>query len=382
MKALVIGAGIGGVAATIALCRAGADAHLFERAPKLQEVGAGIAVWPNALRALDALGIRTALEALAIPQLGGGIHTWDGELLLGQSGTALRERYGAPTVIAHRAELLDVLIKALPADRVHVNAELLRFEDDGEEIAAHFADGTVERAAVLIGADGVRSTVRGQIFPTVRPTYAGYTAWRAVAQFEDAPTATFWGESWGVGLRFGLMPLRGGRAYWFCTRNAAEGHLVPEADRKARLAALFHGWHPPIATLIDRTPADAILQNDIYELPPLRRWVKGRVTLLGDAAHAMTPNLGQGACQALEDAVALGAGFAGANDVSAALNNYEAQRVARANTIVVRSRRIGVVGQWQNPLACALRNRLVKWSAPLQMRQLDSVIGGFVTTTT
>ncbi len=375
MNVVVVGAGIGGLAAAIALAQAGHAVKVFERTPDLREVGAGLALWPNATRALRCLGVGDAVDALAIPQLGGGIHTWDGELLVNQSGEALRERYGMPTIVAHRAELQRVLAVALPRDCLRFDTEFQRFEQDERGVTAYLGNGAVERAEVLIGADGIHSALRRQLFPASQPRYSGYTAWRGVAPFAHAPTDMFWGESWGVGVRFGLAPLSHDRAYWFCTQNAAEADGIPPERRKAHLLELFRGWHHPIGTLIERTPDDAILQNDIYDIAPLRAWTRGRVALLGDAAHAMTPNLGQGACQALEDAVELGKALHGVNDAAAALFAYETQRMTRANAILIQSRRIGAAGQWSNPFACAVRNRLVKWTASLQVRQIDSVIG-------
>jgi 2-polyprenyl-6-methoxyphenol hydroxylase-like FAD-dependent oxidoreductase len=375
MKAIVIGAGIGGLAAAIALVRAGHRVRVFERTRELAEVGAGLALWPNATRSLGTLGVGAAVDALAIPQLGGGIHARDGELLVSQSGEALRARYGMPTIVAHRAELQQLLASALPGECLSFNTEFEGFEQDERHVVVRFTDGAVEQTDVLIGADGIHSALRRQLFPAATPRYSGYTAWRGIAPFEHAPTDTFWGESWGIGVRFGLAPLSRGRAYWFCTRNAVEGDLVPPDERKPHLRELIRGWHHPIETLIERTPPDAFLQNDIYDIAPLAAWTRGRVALLGDAAHAMTPNLGQGACQALEDAVALAAELTDPTGVAAALFEYERRRRARANAILVQSRRIGEVGQWSHPTACAVRNRLVKWSARLQLRQLDAVIG-------
>jgi 2-polyprenyl-6-methoxyphenol hydroxylase-like FAD-dependent oxidoreductase len=204
--------------------------------------------------------------------------------------------------------------------------------------------------------------------------YAGYTAYRAVTHFDLARVQA--GEYWGRGARFGIAPLSGGRVYWFATRNApANTREAPEA-MQARLLALFRDWCAPIPDILAATDPAAILHNDIADRPPLAQWRVGRVTLLGDAAHPMTPNLGQGACQALEDAVVLANCLDGATDLSAALQAYERLRIPRTSQIVRQSRRIGQVGQWQHPLACALRDALTRYVlARAQNRQLDQVIG-------
>lgn len=375
MKAIIIGAGIGGLATALALRQAGVDAVIYERTGEIREVGAGLSLWPNAIKALNKLGMGEAIRAMSIPQLGGGIHTKRGELLVGQSGEALRQRYGMPVVVAHRAELQAALAQAVPADIVHLGVQLTGFEQDADGIMARFADGQTVRGDVLIGADGIKSAVRGQLFPTSTPRYAGYTAWRGVAAFASDPEATYWGESWGHGERFGLAPLSNGRAYWFATQNAPEGKIIPVGERKAYLQQLFRGWHDPIEQLIANTDEAAILHNDIYDIAPLKSWVQGRAALLGDSAHAMTPNLGQGACQAIEDAVVLGRALRGTTDVLGALRAYETGRLERANGILTQSQRIGMVGQWSNPAACWVRDRLTKASAGLQTRQLDRVAG-------
>lgn len=375
MKAIIIGGGIGGLSTGIALRQAGVDIEIYERAKEVREVGAGLAIWPNATRALTKLGLNTAIEALSIPQLGGGIHTWKGEMLVGQSGEDLKKRYGVPVIVAHRAELLTALGDDLPAETVRLNTAFTRFEQDSDGVTAHFADGTSAHGDLLIAADGIKSAVRLQIFPDSQPRYSGYTAWRGVAPFNHNATDNYWGESWGTGRRFGLAPLNKNRAYWFATHNAPEGHIIPATERKAYVSSLFKGWHHPIEALIEATPESAILQNDIHDIAPLKTWIQGRAVLMGDAAHAMTPNLGQGACQALEDAVALGAAFTNASDINAALQAYQSQRLARANGILTQSGRIGQVGQLSNPLLCWLRDRAVKLTASMQTRQMDSVVG-------
>lgn len=164
--------------------------------------------------------------------------------------------------------------------------------------------------------------------------------------------------------------------YWFATRNAQAGtHEAPEAAH-ARLLTIFRGWCSPLPEIIEATDPAVILQNDIADRPPLARWSIGHITLLGDAAHPMTPNLGQGACQALEDAVVLASCLDGASDLAAGLRTYEQRRRQRTSRIMRQSRRIGQVGQWQHPLACVLRDALTRHVlARLQDRQLDQLIG-------
>jgi 2-polyprenyl-6-methoxyphenol hydroxylase-like FAD-dependent oxidoreductase len=183
------------------------------------------------------------------------------------------------------------------------------------------------------------------------------------------------GELWGRGIRFGIVPLTRGRVYWFATRNAPENAVENPQGRQKELLELFQGWHPSVISLIEATEASTILRNDIYDLQPLTSWGKGRVTLLGDAAHAMTPNMGQGACQALEDAQVLADTLRQSQPNAQALLSYQQKRLARASMIVTRSRQIGTVAQWENPLACWLRDHLLMLTPPrLLIEQLKPVM--------
>jgi 2-polyprenyl-6-methoxyphenol hydroxylase-like FAD-dependent oxidoreductase len=214
--------------------------------------------------------------------------------------------------------------------------------------------------------------VRAQLHGSIKPTYAGYTAWRAVVRFDLTQLVP--GESWGSGARFGHLPMTQDRVYWYATSNEREGERKP-GNEKAGLARIFRGWHAPIEALIDATDESAIFRNDIYDRRGLSKWGEGRVTLLGDAAHPMTPNLGQGACQAFEDAVVLARCLSGSPDAASALADYEAQRIPRANWLVDQSRQIGTIGQWQHPIGITLRNALIKLLSPrLQQRQLERII--------
>ena len=246
-------------------------------------------------------------------------------------------------------------------------------EQDNTGVKAYFEDGTVVGGDILIGADGIRSVVRSEIVGDGEPRYAGYTSYRAVTSFDHARCK--FGEYWGCALRFGIAPMSAGRVYWFATRNAPAGVHETPTDSVERLSAAFGGWCEPIGELIAATDPASILHHDIADRPPLRHWSQGRITLLGDAAHPMTPNLGQGGCQALEDAVVLGKQLRLHTDPVVALQTYEAERQRRTRQIVQRSRRIGQVGQWSNPWLCAVRTFAVRAAAPVQSFAARRVIG-------
>lgn len=369
-RAIVIGSGIGGLSAGIALRQAGLEVEVFERASELREVGAGLSLWANALTALRHLGLREeTLRHGVADGASGGIRTWRGETLVAADSGALRDRFGETVVGVHRAALQRLLLSALGETRVRLGKSLSHVEEADEHVTAHFADGTTARGDLLIGADGLHSVVRAQLHGARPPRYAGYSAWRAVIPFKLLPGQG--GEFWGDGKRFGCLLLTGGRVYWFAVRTQPEGVEGGEEN----LLRLFRGWSPPVEALIAATPKSAVLHNDIYDRPVLARWGRGRVTLLGDAAHPMTPNLGQGACQALEDAVILGTCLAREIDVPTALRHYEAVRRPRTHRIVQQSRLLGVIAQASNPLLAELRNALFKHVlSRTQQRQLKTLL--------
>ncbi len=367
-KAIIVGAGIGGITAAIALRQSGFEAAVFERAPELKEIGAGIALASNAMKVLSLLDLSDRVAGQGIPLANGDIRTWKGEVIVRGSAEA-----PLVSVCVHRADLLSVLVEALGADHINVGYECTGFNHHNDAVGVRFANGEDVDCDFLIGADGIQSVVRAQIHGSEGPRYAGYTAWRAVATFEMEPKIS---ESWGSGRRFGIVPIGNGRVYWYATKNALEGELESANRRKQELRNLFQGWHQPIEALIDATDSDLILRNDVYDRVPLKAtWGEGLVTLLGDAAHPTTPNLGPGAGQAIEDGIVLARIFRGSANVVAALRNYEGQRRARTAYITNLSWRLGKMSQWENPTACWLRNTLLR-AAPLsiQRRQLAKVL--------
>jgi 2-polyprenyl-6-methoxyphenol hydroxylase-like FAD-dependent oxidoreductase len=212
-------------------------------------------------------------------------------------------RQAGAVAVVHRAELLAELARHVDPESLHLDCECVAFTQDHAGVTARFRSGEEARGDALIGADGLRSVIRTELFGDRATHYAGYTAWRSAVKFECADQLMT--ETWGLGRRFGIVPMSRGRVYWFATLNAVEGERDPDGKSRDRLALLFRGWHEPIEALIAGSQDDSILRNDVYDMEPLPRWSNRRVTLMGDAAHPMTPNLGQGACQAIEDAVVL-----------------------------------------------------------------------------
>jgi len=241
-------------------------------------------------------------------------------------------------------------------------------------VSVNFANGQRAQADVVVGADGLHSVVRASLAIPGAIRYAGYTAWRGIAPFRTAGLLA--GETLGHGQRFGLVPIAGDRVYWYATDNVPEGGREDVEAAKTRLAGMFANWHAPIPALIAATEAPAILRNDIYDRDPVDRWGEGRVTLLGDAAHPMTPNLGQGGCQAIEDALVLARCLAEGGAADASLRRYESLRMPRTRFIVNASRRIGRAFQMESPFLCRLRDLALRMT-PVSMsyRSLAAIAG-------
>ena len=373
-KVIVIGAGIGGLTAAIALRLRGIDVEVYERSAVLSDVGAGISLWANALKALHQLGLKGPLDAMSFSSDQGAVRTVGGDVLTSTSSREFIARFGMPVMVFHRAELLEVLRGGARGIPIHLDHDCREVAQVADRVSVGFAAGRQAHADVVVGADGLRSAVRTSLAIPGEVRYAGYTAWRGIAPFRTAGLLA--GETLGCGQRFGLVPIAGDRVYWYATDNVREGEREEPERAKARLTEMFARWHAPIPALIAATAAPAILRNDIYDRDPVDRWGQGRVTLLGDAAHPMTPNLGQGGCQAIEDALVLTRCLAEGGLVDASLRRYEAIRIPRTRFIVYASRRIGRTFQIESPILCRLRDLGVRMTpAAMSYRSLAAVAG-------
>ena len=360
---MVAGGGIGGLATALALQRSGWQVTVRERGQTLDRGGAGLVLWPNALRCLAALGVEAAVRDRSTALTGSTIRRADGRRLSGISldPAAASER---PLGIV-RADLVDALAGSLAPG-------VLRLGDEVTDLGSKDAD-------LLVGADGVRSVVRRSIAPDVEPDYRGYTVWRALLQvsaesFGGHPELV---ETWGAGMRFGMVPVGTDSTYVYAAAPAPAGERC--GDELPALLERFGHWHDPIPDLLaavqaaelvsakslrgrgprSRGPEDGVrvLRHDIYDLPPGRTPLhRGRRVLVGDAAHAMEPNLGQGAGLALEDAVVLDHALATEPSAEAALRAYAALRAPRVTALARQSRQVGRLAQLTRPTAVALRD--------------------------
>jgi len=343
--AIVLGGGIGGLAAALALHRRGIPVAVHERAASLEPVGAGLALAPNALRALDVLGVGARLRALAVRHPAVGLRRPSGRWLARTDTEAVQRHFGDPVLAVARAELVAALLAALPPGTVRTDspATLVDAGDAQAPALVDTPDGRRE-ASLVVAADGIRSATRAQLFPDhPGPRYSGFTTWRTVIDNPERPPAAV-GEVWGRGALAGIVPLAAGRVYVYAAALAPAGEHAADGDEHAELLRRYGSWCAPLPELLRATDATRVLRNDVWALTdPLSAFHRGRVALLGDAAHAMSPFQGQGACQAIEDAVVLAAELPSPLPESgpfAALRAYSAARLPRASRIVAGSHTI------------------------------------------
>ncbi|MGH2933595.1 MAG: FAD-dependent oxidoreductase [Gaiellaceae bacterium] len=369
MKALIIGAGVGGLTTALALRRAGLEAAVFERAEDVGAVqlGGGIHLWPNGMRGLQIAGVAEQVEALggrAATVERAEFSTSRGRVLARWPMAELEREVGAPTVGVVRPELHRVLLDAIEPGVLRLGAAFESFAEEDGSVVARFADGSEQRGDVLIGADGLRSAVRAQLKGAEELHSAGYCSWQGFAQGED--------ERWPVGLfrvifgrgaRFLHYHVSSERLYWEGIVATPPDHGDPPDGRGNAALARFAPWRSPVEAIIAATDPSSINRAHIYVRRPLSSWGAGRVTLLGDAAHPMTNAMGQGANQAIEDAIVLSNALGAAGgDVVAALRHYERERIVRTSGVVRISGLMSTLSSLQQPALVAVRNGWLRFS--------------------
>ncbi|RAG85317.1 hypothetical protein DN069_12315 [Streptacidiphilus pinicola] len=376
-RVLIAGGGIGGIATALALQQQGIDSVVFERAPQLRDGGAGLHIWTNGMLALAHLGVADQVAAIAPAQSECHFATSTGKPIGMYPVGQFVERYGQPTVAIGRSDLHGILRAAVTVPVV-TGAEVTGYTEHEDGVTLHFADGTSETGDLLIGADGVRSAVRSQLLGPAGPDYTGYIAWRGHADMspDQFPPGTF-RALFGPGTRFTYYDIAPGVVHWMSVADGPAGGRdqgTPEQTLQM-LRERHAGWTDPVEAILAATDPASILRGDVFDRKPDPVWGRGRVTLLGDAAHAMSFNIGQGACQAIEDALVLAEHLAGAGDVEAALRAYEAVRRERTAPMQLLAHRIGVMGSLQNRAAVWLRDKILRlvWNKTFQSTERDHV---------
>jgi 2-polyprenyl-6-methoxyphenol hydroxylase-like FAD-dependent oxidoreductase len=362
-RVAIIGGGIGGLSAALALRGRGIDAQVYERGPSLSRVqmGGGLHLWTNAMKAMGQLGMADRMREMGEVLEDTVYLSWQGRQLAHWPVGEIGRTAGVPDVGVSRKDMHAVLAEAVGVDALHFGCLLTDVREDASGVVARFADGREELVDALVGADGIRSTVRGQLLGSTPPRFAGYTQWQTITT-EGADLLPRGKEYiiFGPAKRAVLHHVGGGALFWTAVVYGPEGGAEQREGRKARLLQQFQGWMEPLEAAIAATPEEEISGFDICDRPPLKTWGTGRVTLLGDAAHPLTTNLSQGACLAMEDGVVLGRCLASAGEVQSSLREYERLRLARTTPFVKRSWRIAGMGGWKLQPAMAARDTIMK----------------------
>lgn len=370
----ILGGGIAGLTAAIALQRIGIRAQVFEAAVEMKPVGAGLVLAANAIKGYAKLGIAEKIIARGrlLPVL--SILDRSGRLITAADAELIGRKYGIHNFAIHRPELHEALLDELDPAQLHTGKYATRFDQANGKTTLYFQDGASHQTDFLIVADGIHSPIRRQLLPGSAPRYAGYTCWRAVIDNPGLPLAGAT-ETWGPEGRFGIVPLANDRIYWFACVNAPQNDPAMRSLKITGLQEIFRRFHDPIPAILQHTPDEYLLWNDIIDLQPIRQFAFGNVVLIGDAAHATTPNMGQGACQAIEDAVILADELARHETPETAFAAFERRRLRRTHFIVNNSWNIGRVAQWRQPWLTAVRNALFRMiPESVNERQLKKVL--------
>ncbi|MDH4762468.1 FAD-dependent urate hydroxylase [Pseudomonas oryzihabitans] len=369
---IIAGAGMGGLTAALALQQAGHRVRLFERAQDLAPIGAAISIWPNGVKVLEHLGLGSAIAAVSGDMQTMSYRDHEGRLLTQFSLLPLYTAVGRPARPIARAHLQRLLLEAVGAERVTLGVGCDGFEQDATGVTVLLGDGRRERADLLIAADGTHSRLRERVVDqAITREYCGYVNWNGRVRIApELAEAHDWAQFVGAHQRVSLMPMGGDEFYFFFDVPLPKGTPNDRGRYRAELAEHFAGWAPPVQRLIERLDPQGVARVEIHDTRPLPTLVQGRVALLGDSAHAMAPDLGQGGCQAMEDAWVLVRCLDAEADPRVALQAYEQARLERVAGIVERARKRCEITHGHEPLATQA------WYAELARETGETVIAG------
>ena len=378
MKALIIGAGIGGMSTALALTRCGFDTEVFEAVKEIKPVGAAISIWPNGVKCLNYLGLGEQIKAL------GGNMAWmayrdfnHGNDLTRFSLAPLVARVGEYPYPVARAELQGMLINSYGAEKIAFGKRVCAVQQDNNGVSVQFDDGTTASGDFLIAADGTHSVVREYVLDKrVERRYAGYVNWNGLVEIDESIAPADQWTTWvGEGKRVSLMPVSGNRFYFFFDVPLEKGLEEDRSTLVTDLKKYFAGWAGPVQKLIANIDPQTTNRVEIHDIEPFMQFVKGRVALLGDAAHSTTPDIGQGGCAAMEDAVVLASTLASHSlGIEDALLRYQQRRNERVKDLVLKARKRCDVTHGKDPQTTA------DWYRELSTETGERVLAGMCDT--
>lgn len=355
----IVGGGIAGLTAAIALQNIGIKATVFEASPEIKAVGAGLALPVNAMKAFRHSNIEDDIIKAGNQLKRFIIYNAKGKVITSTNSEKLSRKYGISNFTIHRAALHRILLSKIDLHYIKTGKRTKTIASTPEGYEITFDDGTTHHTKYLIVAEGVNSVIRRKILPQSVLRYAGYTCWRGIV--DNSPlklTESF--ETWGTTGRFGVVPLANSTIYWFACINAPQNNERYKNFTVQDIYERFNHYHAPIGKVISSTKEENLIWNDIIDLAPIRRYAFDNLVLIGDAAHATTPNMGQGACQAIEDAVILAIALQRNSVVAHAFRSFETRRLKRTHAIVNQSWQLGRIAQLENKFLAGLRDTVFR----------------------
>lgn len=356
----IVGGGIAGLTTAIALQNMGIRVKVFEAAPEIKAVGAGLTLGANAIKAFEKLGMAQEVTEAGRQLSGFTIYDNKGKPLTRTNTKRLSEKFGVNNFTIHRSVLHKVLLSKLDPACIVTGKRSTHIQQKKEGYTVLFDDGTEHETACLIVAEGINSPIRKKLLPDSRLRYSGYTCWRGIVD-NSAMKIEETSETWGTKGRFGIVPMANNTVYWFACINAEANSETFRSYKIKNLLDHFKDYHSPVPQILANTADEALIWGDINDLEPINKYAFGNAVLIGDSAHATTPNLGQGACQAIEDAVILAREIQRSADIQSAFKSFENKRLKRTHFIVNRSYQIGKIAQESNLLLAGLRNMMLRW---------------------
>ena len=340
MEIAIIGGGITGLTTALALNKLGFSCKVYEQAPQLNEIGAGIWMQPNAMKVLNWLGIGDEIRQAGTQLENVAITNQNLVPLRKPNNQFVTDNKGNKITSIHRAKLQDVLYQSLPSETVFLGHDYQGHSIENDKVIINFKGKKIQ-ADILLGADGIHSKVRNQLVPNSKIRYSGQTCWRGISDINLPKNLSACGyEAWGHQIRFGFANVAKNKVYWFAVVKAPQRQNGP-ANLKQHLLDTFNDFDKTVAEIIKNTPEEKVLHNDIIDLKRIDQWSQGRVCLLGDAAHATTPNMGQGAGQGVEDAYYFSNILSHHSDYEKAFEAFEKERRKKVDYIVNTSWQFG-----------------------------------------